>query len=233
MHLWRIIVSKGHRDMKQYVAVIGDIRNSKGLHDRGEVQQRLGAVLDEINEKYSSDIAAKFLITLGDEFQGLLSDISHLLEIIRMIQRHLYPVDVRFGIGIGEITTAINKEAAIGADGPAYYAARNMIDELRVQEKKLKNQAPDIMLEVYGRNDDLKTEQINGFLRASRVIENGWSEDQRNTIMDMIDNGGSQSESAERLKTTQSTVARRLASGNYITYRDIEEIANRSLGEMI
>ncbi len=219
--------------MKQYVAIIGDIRNSREAHKRAQVQRKLNAVLKEINEKYADDIAADFLITLGDEFQGLLSDASHLLEIIRMVQRHLHPVEVRFGIGIGKITTAINRDAALGADGPAYYAARNMIDELRLQEKKLKNQAPDIKIAVYGRDDDLKVEQINSFFRANRVIERGWSDEQRDTIMDVINHGGNQTEIAKRLKTTQSTVARRLASSNFSTYKDIEDITNKSLMEII
>ena len=94
-----------------------------------------------------------------------------------------------------------------------------MIDELRVQEKKLKNQAPDIKVAI----------QINGFLRANRIIEKSWSNDQRNTIMDVILHGGNQTESAKRLKTTQSTVARRLAASNYITYKDLEGIINRYL----
>ena len=47
--------------------------------------------------------------------------------------------------------------------------------------------------------------------------------------MDVILHGGNQTESAKRLKTTQSTVARRLAASNYITYKDLEGIINRYL----
>ena len=46
----------------------------------------------------------------------------------------------------------INHEAAIGADGPAFYAAREMIEFLREQEKKLKKQAADIQISVYEKN---------------------------------------------------------------------------------
>lgn len=84
-------------------------------------------------------MAAKFLITLGDEFQGLLVKPNHLLEIIDDIQREIYPVRLRFGVGIGKITTQISPEAAIGSDGPAFYAARNIIESIHEQEKKEKN----------------------------------------------------------------------------------------------
>ena len=100
-----------------YYAIIGDIKNSKEIDNRYEVQNKLKKILDDINLKYKADIKANFLITLGDEFQGLLNSPAFALEIVKYIQRELYPVKLRFGIGIGEISTAINQKAAIGADG--------------------------------------------------------------------------------------------------------------------
>ena len=64
----------------------------------------------------------------------------------------LNPVDVYKRQGIGNVSTLINHEAAIGADGPAFYAAREMIEFLREQEKKLKEQAADIQISVYEKN---------------------------------------------------------------------------------
>ena len=55
-----------------YIAIIGDIKGSKKLDNRNEVQKKLTSVLDDINKKYKDDIYSKFTITLGDEFQGLL-----------------------------------------------------------------------------------------------------------------------------------------------------------------
>ena len=60
------------------------------------------------------------MITLGDEFQGLLEITVSILEIIKYIQREIYPIKLRFGVGIGNVSTLINHEAAIGADGPAF-----------------------------------------------------------------------------------------------------------------
>ena len=105
-----------------------------------------------MNSIYNNDISAKFLITLGDEFQGLLEITAPILEIIKYIQREIYLIKLRFGVGIGNVFTLINHEAAIGADGPAFYAAREMIEFLREQEKKLKKQAADIQISVYEKN---------------------------------------------------------------------------------
>ncbi len=211
-----------------YVAVIGDIKDSKKIYNRGLVQNKLNQILTYINSNYIENVAANFVITLGDEFQGLLITGSNLFEIIRLIKRAMYPVEIRFGIGVGKITTSINPQAAIGADGPAFYAAREMIEELRRQEKKLKDQAPDVKLAIYGKPDDIQVEQINTFLRMTKMIEKSWSSEQRETIVDTITNGGSQAERAKRLKTTQSTIARRLKSANYDAYRDIENITDRA-----
>lgn len=202
-----------------YYAIIGDIKESKKIENRGEIQDKLKNVLKDSNELYGKDIAAKFLITLGDEFQGLLKKPTHLLEIIKYIQREMYPVELRFGIGIGEIYTDIDREAAIGADGPAFYAARNVIDEIHKQEKKLKKQAPDIQIEIYGETFFEVTE-INAMLSLVKTIEDGWNERQRYTIWDMMRYQESQDMCAKRLDTTQSTVARRLSEGKYVVYNN-------------
>ena len=133
----------------QYYAIIGDIKRSKKIENRCEIQEKLKKILDNVNSIYNNDISAKFLITLGDEFQGLLEITAPILEIIKYIQREIYPIKLRFGVGIGNVSTLINHEAAIGADGPAFYAAREMIEFLREQEKKLKKQAADIQISVY------------------------------------------------------------------------------------
>ena len=133
-------------------AIIGDIKRSKKIENRCEIQEKLKKILDNVNSIYNNDISAKFLITLGDEFQGLLEITAPILEIIKYIQREIYPIKLRFGVGIGNVSTLINHEAAIGADGPAFYAAREMIEFLREQEKKLKKQAADIQISVYEKN---------------------------------------------------------------------------------
>ena len=136
----------------QYYAIIGDIKRSKKIENRCEIQEKLKKILDNVNSIYNNDISAKFLITLGDEFQGLLEITAPILEIIKYIQREIYPIKLRFGVGIGNVSTLINHEAAIGEDGPAFYAAREMIEFLREQEKKLKEQAADIQISVYEKN---------------------------------------------------------------------------------
>ncbi len=214
-----------------YIAIIGDIKNSKKIQLRDKVQNKLNLILSEINEIYSDDISARFLITLGDEFQGLLQNSAHLLDIIRYIQRKMYPVKLRFGIEFGRINTAIHSDAAIGADGPAYYTARKIIEQLRAQEKRLKRQAPDIQIGIY-EMEILRLQEINTILSLLTLLENEWSEGQRLTIWDMEQYGGNQAECAKRMNTTQSTIARRLAGGCYLAYQQASETVRKSIKQL-
>ena len=224
--------SLGESAMKQdagrYLAVIGDIKDSRDLENRGEVQRKLKAVLDQINHNYRGEIVSEFLITLGDEFQGLMKISAPVLEIIKYIQRKMYPALLRFGIGIGEISTEINPFAAIGSDGPAYYGAREMIGQVHANEKKNKRTGSDIRLCVYGKKS-FEADRINLLLSMIWMIEDDWSMDQRLTVWDMMEKGGSQEECAKRMKTHQSTIGRRLSAGRYYLYRETLDITERSI----
>lgn len=176
-----------------YTAIIGDIKASRKIEDRSLVQEKMKHALEYVNKEYQADIAAKFIITLGDEFQGLLHGNENLLDIVQYIRKEMYPVKLRLGIGIGTINTDIFYEAAIGADGPAYYAAREMIEELREQEKKYKRQAADIQVSIYD-TERFEITEINTIFALMKTLEDGWSDKQRYTIWDMAQNGGSQEE---------------------------------------
>ena len=118
-----------------FVAVIGDIKDSRLLENRKEVQLRLREVLERLNENYKEEIVSRFLITLGDEFQGLLCSGKAVLDMINEIRMEMYPVRLRFGIGFGQITTDIKTEMALGADGPGYYRAREAVELLKEHAK--------------------------------------------------------------------------------------------------
>lgn len=215
-------------DKEPLIAVIGDIRDSRNLESRKNIQDRLKSILNEINQKYSADITSKFLITLGDEFQGLLLHGKNLLNIIQEIKMELYPVEIRFGIGIGKIMTEIDTDMALGADGPAYYNARNAINLLKENEKKNKKVVSDIYIE----GENIKELMlINTIFELMRVVEQGWTEKQRVIIWDMIQNKDTQKNIAARNGITQSSVNKMLAKGNYYVYEKSIRSISKALGE--
>lgn len=209
-----------------FIAIIGDIKNSKRIEDRKNVQNKLKNTLRKINEKYSHDISAKFMITLGDEFQGLLCKGENILNIIEEIQRKMYPIEIRFGIGVGAITTDINSEMAIGADGPGYYMARDAIEFLKQNEQKNKTHVADIRIEI-DEDKNLAVIMLNTILSLLAVVKRDWTDRQREIIWDFVKYQDSQEKSAKRLGIAQSSVQRGLTNGNYYAYKDaIDTISN-------
>lgn len=214
-----------------YIAIIGDIKESRKLKNRNNVQNKLKAVLSKINQKYESVISAKFTITLGDEFQGLLCVGENVIDIIEEIRREMSPVQIRFGIGVGEITTDINSDMALGADGPGYYKAREAIEMLKRNEQKSKTQASDIRIEIEDDRSSV-TAMLNTIFSLMAVIQNNWSDRQREIIWEFDKNKGSQSECAERMKISQSSVQRSLVNGNYYAYKEAKNTVNSVLREI-
>lgn len=216
---------------KPYIAIIGDIKESRKLSDRKNVQIKLKDVLAGINRRYLESISAKFTITLGDEFQGLLCEGKNVIDIIEEIQREMSPIQIRFGIGVGEITTDINSEMALGADGPGYYKAREAIEVLKKSEPKSKTQASDIRIEIEDDRNSVAV-MLNTIFALMAVIQNNWSERQREIILEFDKNKCSQSECAERLDISQSSVQRGLVNGNYYAYKEAKDTVNNVLKEI-
>jgi hypothetical protein len=214
-----------------YVAIIGDMKESKKIENRNEVQKKLKQVLEEINEKYDNDISSKFIITLGDEFQGLLCSGANTMHIITEIERKMFPIKIRFGVGVGTITTDVHKEMSIGADGPAYYKARSAIDFLKENEKKKQTNTADIRFEVQSENQ-ATTIMINTILSLLTVIKDSWSHRQREIIWDMLEHQDSQVDVAKRLKIQQPAVQKSLSKGKYYAYKDALDTIGKALEEI-
>lgn len=207
-----------------YFALIGDIINSKNisidnaLQVRNEVQMKLNTILEEINKKYSDGIAANFLITLGDEFQGLLNSPNYIFEIIETIKLNIFPTRLRFGIGIGDIYTQINRDMALGADGPAYHNARKNIDLIKTLEKGKMNGSVNIMVREETSLHPHEINLINSNLQLCTFIESNWTLKQRELIKKIRLEKKSQVEAAEILGISQSSVQRRLKAAGFYDY---------------
>lgn len=143
----------------------------------------------------------------------------------------MHPVKIRFGIGIGEITTEIDRNMAIGADGPGYYKARSAINYLKQNEKRKETDTADIRVEIEGDNQASET-MINTILTLLSVIKGSWSDRQREVIWDMLEHQDGQSNAADRLSVRQPTVQKTLAKGGYYAYKDALKIIDDALGEV-
>jgi len=208
-----------------YCAIIGDIMYSQESlpPERDIMQRKLEHLLDDVNKRFSEHISANFCITLGDEFQGLLHESACCLPVIWQIIMGMYPVKIRFGIGIGDIYTAIDPAKALGADGSAYHFARKAVTALKSSEPAAKFPAPGAspVIMVRFETGAADTALLNlscGFIQG---IMSKWSEKQWKTIKALIENGYRQKDAADYLGLAESTVSRNLQAARYWEYHNI------------
>lgn len=112
----------------KYMTIICDIKNSKIIPDRNAIQLQLIDMLKLSNDKFKSFIISPFIITLGDEWQGLVKVDSNINDILNFFKSHL-PSNIDFytGVGIGDVTV-YNFELTVNQlDGPSFHLARKAI----------------------------------------------------------------------------------------------------------
>lgn len=120
-----------------YCAIIGDIIGSRKLEDRHNVQKKFLAMAEKANRLFEQDIASPFTVTIGDEFQVLLKCLHITPKVLDHVIREMAPVELVFGVGIGEIVTDINPTLAIGMDGPAFHFARKAVEQAKKKKPKI------------------------------------------------------------------------------------------------
>ena len=112
------------------VAVLGDVVASRRHPDPGRRRHRVYQALAAANER--SAPLQPFTPTIGDEFQGLFADLVSALEATLVVRLSLLgEVDVRFGIGSGELFAFDPSRAPFEQDGPAWWSAREAVDLVR------------------------------------------------------------------------------------------------------
>jgi SatD family protein len=213
-----------------YVAIIGDIVDSKKIKNRNEIQQKFKNVLSGINAKYAKDIASKFTITLGDEFQGLLKSRNNIMQIITEIEMAMTPIELRFGVGIGDISTDINFDNSLEIDGPAYYRARKMIKE--IERKKLQYTEPrsNIMI-CSGENNNEIDELLNSILSVCTALKSKWTERQKEIIYTYLSDNENQYKAAHILNIGQPSVNKALSNARFYSYKAAIDKVNSFLSK--
>jgi DNA-binding CsgD family transcriptional regulator len=196
-----------------YVAVIGDIVRSRHIigRDRSALQRRIESALDEMNRNFAHALAAKLLITVGDEFQGLFHDPTVLPQVIRRLETSVSGVDVRLGIGRGPIHTDL-REYAIGMDGPAWFEARRAIQEAK------KGRRLGGVFAGFGQRDDLT---LNGLARALHHARTRLTARQRTLLEALLENE-TQTQVADRVGVTRQAVNKQARAAGWEAYQEAE-----------
>ncbi len=195
------------RASQRYLAVIADMVGSREVprSQRGALQKKFGDLIARLNLDYRKAIAAKFVITLGDEFQGLLRSATVIPELIWRLED--FPAcQFRVAIGLGTLDTPLQKYA-INIDGPALHIARTAIESAK------KTNALGGVFRGFGDLDEI----LNGMARLLWFQRSQWTNSQRK-IVSLLRQGMSQTEVARKLGIKKQVVSRQVLAAGYFHY---------------
>ncbi len=155
------------QDSQEYTVVIGDISGSKQLNgmDRYQTQLFVKSAIVQINEEFQSILEAPATMTKGDEFQALLSSPCEAYQVVRVLQKMVFPICIRYGLGIGNIYRMGGK-LPIEMDGPAFHRANRAL----TLAKKNKN---DLWIHSFSKNFD---QLVNTIFSLISAIKSRWNE---------------------------------------------------------
>lgn len=202
--------------MTNYLAIIGDVIESKQVKNRAVLQESIHHAFNTIHNQYPDLIQSKFTLTLGDEFQALLTPSKQIFELLDTLEK-LIPVPFRFGLGYGTLTTDFDKNVSIGADGPAYWYAREAIDIIHDQNWSGKTKSNIIT------KDETFDRTMNNLFLLSDTLKNEWTDLQKETFEHMLSQNiyttdFNQKQFAESLDISASSLSKRLNNGNIKIY---------------
>jgi hypothetical protein len=125
--------------MGNHFIIMADVVGSRDLDARA-VMARLSDATKTVNVESMYDILSPLTITLGDEYQGVVSDLPAALKIIFMMEELLIKEEAGFKlkhvVWHGEIETGINPVSAHGMLGSGLTAAREKLAELKGSDRR-------------------------------------------------------------------------------------------------
>ena len=200
-----------------YLALIADVIDSKMVQERFDLQKQVEKTLQKMNELFGDYLASRFTLTLGDEFQALLEVDAPVFQIIDTLRSELTPTQLRFGIGLGEIVTAIDPLQSIGADGPAYWNARAAINLVHQKNDYGNTQ---IYFSSGKENQDFF---VNALIASGEAIRSSWRGSQEEILLDLLkrcvySENFSQQDLAQSLEINPSALSKRLKSSSIRVY---------------
>jgi len=160
-----------------------------------------------------------FQRTAGDEMQGVLDDPATGVEVVG---RALRAGEWNIGIGIGEVESPLPDETRAGR-GDAFVRARSAVERAKSDVHRLC---------VVAGPDDRTAEQLETALGLwagilERRTDRGWE------VHDLLAEGLSYAEVAERLGITQSAVSQRARAAGIIDERRARRLVSDLWGRLL
>lgn len=227
---------------RSYASVLGDVVASRKAPQRGVLQRQLSDGLRLANEL--SDARQPLEITIGDEFQGLYVDVGEALRAALLVRLTLLgTMDVRFGIGWGELPIEDPSRSPYGQDGPAWWAAREAISEVK---RRTRAREPAGLATMFVHADTLRAQEtlplmedqqtetdrlqalVNGVLVARDALIAQMDDRDARIALGLL-SGRRQEDIASIEKVSQSAVSQRVGKGGIGAMLEAHRLCEKGL----
>ncbi|OAN64262.1 hypothetical protein A8B79_13025 [Balneola sp. EhC07] len=164
-----------------YPIFMGDVVNSSD-YDGEVLSKGLKELVESTNKKFGKAILSPLTITLGDEFQGILSSVSSGIDLLFHLEEELLKTEPDFKLHyvllLGEIETEINPDIAYEMMGKGLTEARKMLSSKKRNRKRFR----------FKLQNKEQTEQLSRIFEVLDTIILNWKKEDYPLILDMINN---------------------------------------------
>ncbi len=205
-------------------SLIGDVVASKSHPDRVHMQGLLVAALRRVDDMIPG--VQHLEVTIGDEFQGAYATVGDAALVSLLVRLELLPdIDTRYGLGWGAMTVFDPVRRPMSQDGPAWWAARRAIAEV----KKRSVQARSRSLRTWFAGGDAEADPgtvpasfVNAFLLCRDGTVGRMSERGLRLLRGLMA-GLAQADIARPEGISQSAVSQQLTSSGAYAIRDAHD----------
>ncbi|HTH56465.1 MAG TPA: SatD family protein [Cyclobacteriaceae bacterium] len=174
-------------------------------------------VVESTNEKHKKSILSPLTITLGDEFQGVITGTEAALQIIFNLEEELLkltvPFKMRYVLVEGRIDTPLNKKNAHGMLGPGLTEARSILTSMKSGKNRF----------AVKLKDTRTSEKIMLALHVLQGISDQWTPPQKKIAHSFLQLGDYK-KVASKLKKDASAIWRRKNSLLIDEYNDLRTL---------
>jgi hypothetical protein len=116
---------------RSLAVLMGDLVASRAARSAAALHELFDAGVDDFNRRWRGRIVSPLTITLGDEFQGLLSDTLGAFELMQAMRMHFLAQDVecRFVLAPIRLDSPLNPARAWNMMGAGFSEARERLND--------------------------------------------------------------------------------------------------------
>ncbi len=207
---------------QQYFVIIGDMVQSRKIRERQKVQEAFQQALQRVQQEYELEIVSPLTLTIGDEFQTVLNKADRFFPMINRLEEYLPEIRFRFGLGVGTISTALNRKAAIGMDGPAFHFARQALEQARQHQRRF----------VFACTQPKATKRIDLLFHWIDIVTSTWSKE-KHRILRLSQLRLTQKAIAEAIGISQPAVSQHIRQPAFKLVLQTQQVIEEEISDLL